>query len=375
MSKTIKIIIGIVIIVLLGGVCHLSTKGHQKEEVIKIGFIGPLSGNSAVYGELMQNVVEITIKEINSIGGVNGKKLKVVYEDGKCNEKDAITAVQKLLMDPDIKIVLPVCATEVLGIAPTTQKNKILTYVAWSYHPDITNAGSYIFRNTISDRTIGELLATDIYKKEAHVGLISEQTDYPIGIKNVFTKKFKELGGTVYKENFLPDAKDMRVQIIKILSKNINVVFLNPNTPIAGTILLKQLKELGYKGTIYFNAVGSSPQIREMIEAQNILFYSDPYFSDNQLKKHILDKYFEENKSEPAFEYPVLSMYDVLYTLSGAIKNVGEDPTKIKEYLLSHNFTGAVGDFHYDENGDLVGAKPSLYQIKNGKQVWLNGQM
>lgn len=368
-KKNLKISLIILVLVVLIINLLIFIPKQDNGNVIKIGFIGPLSGNSAVYGELVQNVVDITTKEINSAGGIDGKTIKVIYEDGGCNQKDAVTAIQKLLMDSDIKVVLPVCAAEVLGIAPITQKNEILTYVAWSYHPDITNAGSYIFRNTISDRIIGELLATDIYEKDRRVGIISEQTDYPIGIKNVFIRKFKELGGKVYEEDFLPDARDMRVQITKILSNDINVIFLNPNTPITGIILLRQLKEQGYEGTIYFNVVGSNSKIQEMIEAENVIFYSDPYFPDNQLKKHILDKYIEETKSNPSFEYPVLSMYDVLYTLKKAIENVGEDPTKIKEYLLSHNFTGAVGDFHYDKNGDLVGIKPSLYQIKNGKSI------
>jgi branched-chain amino acid transport system substrate-binding protein len=66
-------------------------------EPILIGVVGPLSGDAAVYGEPAKNITEMAIEEINAAGGINGRPLKGIYEDGKCNPKDGATAGQKLI--------------------------------------------------------------------------------------------------------------------------------------------------------------------------------------------------------------------------------------------------------------------------------------
>jgi len=364
-----KLLIVILIVIILIILIVVFSLQKPKEDVIKIGFILPLSGNAAIFGEVERTVTDIAVGEINSTGGINGKKIQVIYEDGGCNQKDAVSAVQKLLLDPDIKIIMPLCSAETLAVAPITQEKKILTFVAWANHPDISNTGSYIFRNAVSDELTGELLASTIREDYDKVGIIYEQTDYSVGLKNVFKQKFEELGGEVIEEGFLQDAKDMRTQITKLISENIDVIFVDPNTSIAGSIILKQLKEQGYNGEIYVNFIGSNPEIQKMPEVEGAIFYSDPYIPDNKIKKYVLEKYKEKTGKPPAFEYPALSRYDVLYVLKQAIENVGGDSTAIRDYLLSHSFTGALGEFYYDENGDVVGLKPSLYQIKNEKAI------
>jgi len=364
-----KLLIIILIIIILVVLVIVFSFQKKEEETIKIGFIAPFSGNSAVFGEVERTVIDIAVEEINNAGGVNGKKFKVIYEDGGCNQKDAINALYKLLLDPEIKIIMPLCSAETLAVAPITQERKILTFAAWVFHPDVSDAGSYIFRNSINDKVSAELLATAIRENYNRVGVIYEQTDYPVGLKNAFKQRFEDLGGEVVEESYLQDAKDMRTQITKLLAKNVEIVFINPNTPATGTIILKQLKEQGYQGEIYGNYIGSNPEIQKLTEAENMIFYSDPYIPDNEIKAHILEKYKEKTGGPPAFEYPALSRYDVVYVLKEAIENVGEDPTAIRDYLLSHSFTGALGDFHYDNNGDVIGINPSLYQIKNGEAI------
>ena len=88
------------------------------EEYITVGFIGPLTGDVAIFGEVEKNAAEIAIEEINSAGGVNGKKLKIIYEDGKCSGKEAASAAQKLINIDKVKILFITCVAENLAVAP-----------------------------------------------------------------------------------------------------------------------------------------------------------------------------------------------------------------------------------------------------------------
>jgi ABC-type branched-subunit amino acid transport system substrate-binding protein len=47
--------------------------------------------------------VEIAVSEINAKGGVKGRLLEIIYEDGKCSNKEASTANQKLISIDKVK--------------------------------------------------------------------------------------------------------------------------------------------------------------------------------------------------------------------------------------------------------------------------------
>ena len=46
-----------------------------------IGGSGPLTGGAAIYGMAVKNGGQIAVDEINAAGGINGHKVKWVFED------------------------------------------------------------------------------------------------------------------------------------------------------------------------------------------------------------------------------------------------------------------------------------------------------
>ena len=72
----------------------------------KIGVMLALTGDAAAYGLPEQQAIKIAIDEINSKGGINGKKLVPIYEDGKCNPKDGNSAAQKLINVDKVKVII-----------------------------------------------------------------------------------------------------------------------------------------------------------------------------------------------------------------------------------------------------------------------------
>src|SRR3989344_8219254 len=143
-----QIWIGILVVVLVGTAIGLlfaqgSLTGlsvQEKNEVL-IGFIGPLSGDASIIGEVEKNAAEIAVEEINQNNGIDGKKIRMIYEDGKCNGKDASIAANKLITIDKLKILFVICSAENLAVAPLAEKNKVIQFAAWASHPDITNAG------------------------------------------------------------------------------------------------------------------------------------------------------------------------------------------------------------------------------------------
>ena len=69
----------------------------QGNQTVRIGYVGPLTGDAASFGVDTLNGAKIAVDEINAAGGINGKKVELIAEDGKCNGADATAAAQKLV--------------------------------------------------------------------------------------------------------------------------------------------------------------------------------------------------------------------------------------------------------------------------------------
>ena len=50
-------------------------------ETIKVGVMGPLSGNVSVYGQAVVNGATLYLKQVNADGGINGKQIEILTED------------------------------------------------------------------------------------------------------------------------------------------------------------------------------------------------------------------------------------------------------------------------------------------------------
>jgi branched-chain amino acid transport system substrate-binding protein len=50
-------------------------------DAVKIGYIGPLSGSLSLLGQGVRDGVDVYLKYINDLGGVNGRKIELIAED------------------------------------------------------------------------------------------------------------------------------------------------------------------------------------------------------------------------------------------------------------------------------------------------------
>jgi branched-chain amino acid transport system substrate-binding protein len=363
----ISIIVLIVIIIIAVGIKSKDTSA------IKIGFVAPLSGDVAIYGETEVNATKIAIDEINNAGGIGGRKLEIIYEDGKCTGKDAVTAIQKLISVDKVGIILGgLCSSETLAMAPIAETSKILLLSAFSSSPDITNAGDYIFRNSPSDSDVAKLDAETITKKYKTVALISENIDYSQGARTIMKEAFSKYGVTlVSDEVYNTETKDFRSILTKVKSTNPEVIFMNPGGDVkGGGILVKQARQLGITVPIHGNF---NLATKEAIEIAGNYMNGVVSTDGTGLDKKglaLLEKYKNIYSKDPAVDYDMGSSYDRVYIIMQAIEAVGTNPTKIKDYLYKMpSFTGAIGTYRFDKNGDEVGVGSINVIIQNGEKI------
>lgn len=374
MNQSIKWVVGIIVVVAVVVVGYFLSKGPTKPlstEPIKIGFIGPLTGDVATIGENMKVAVEIARDEINQEGGINGRRIEIIFEDGRCDAKTAANAGNKLInIDKVSMIIGGACSSETLAVAPMTEKAKVILFSAASTNPKIAEAGDYIFRNVPSDAFQGVFAAEYIKNtlKLNKAALLKCLSDWCIGINDAFKVKFQELGGTIVaEESFQQEARDLRSQLIKIKAAAPEIIYFISYTE-ATIPGIKQVKELGINAVLFGADAWSDPKIwQEVGKVGDGAMYVEP------ANKSLPETFIAEmNRRTGGKEINVYAprAYDALKILASLMKQKGVDATMIKNALYGvKNYQGIADNYTFDRRGEITEAKYVIKRVQDGKVI------
>ncbi|MEG0751541.1 MAG: ABC transporter substrate-binding protein [Oscillospiraceae bacterium] len=201
-----------------------------KEDTIKIGFIGPLSGGTAQYGEAVRNGAESYFNEVNAAGGIDGKQIEFIPYDSKGDNADATAAYSKLVdIDGVCAIIGPVLTGETLAVAELAADDGVPLITASATGDTITDIGDSLFRTCFKDSFQGTKMADYIsqklgYKKVAV--LFNNADDYSVGLASAFREQAKKNGlEIVTEESYSTDDTDFKAQLTNIKAKAPDAVF------------------------------------------------------------------------------------------------------------------------------------------------------
>ena len=81
-----------------------TVESSSVEGAFNLGLICPLSGSSAVSGQIMQNATKMAVDEINAAGGINGTIPINLDDEGV--PATSVTAMQKLVEQDKVNAVI-----------------------------------------------------------------------------------------------------------------------------------------------------------------------------------------------------------------------------------------------------------------------------
>ena len=346
----------------------------SNKDVIKIGTIGPLTGDGQSYGQDNLNAIRLRIDEINDAGGVNGKKIELVSEDAKCNGSDATSAAQKLVnIDKVAAILGGVCSSETLAAASVTEPAKMILLSAISTAPAVTDAGDYVFRASPSDankgRELSKYFEREGYKK---IGIITENTDFCQGLRTTVKNTMGSGASLAFDELVDQGTKDYRSLLTRLKDTDFDVIFINGQTDATNVEMVKQARELGIKqpfaGSDTSDSATMGQLAPEAVEGMRVINTS------NKLGEGGADSFaakFRAKYGEPKanLSYATLG-YDSAGVLAEALKQVPTlDGAALRDALYNMNYAGAAGTISFDKNGDVVGIGYALKEFRDGKIV------
>ena len=351
------------------GACD-SDSDSESSEPLRIGVMESLTGPGETYGTVGQQAKQMAVDEINEAGGIDGRMIELVVEDSKCAAQDAITAYKKLTDVDDVKIILGTsCSGAMLGVAPLAEADGTVLFSASATNPDIANAGDYIFRTALNDELVGtdtgNLLWVEGIRKLA---TITELTDYAEGVRRTTTERFGQLGGSIVaEERYATDVTDFRTQITKLTSANPDAVHIAAQSEFAGGTIVKQLRELGYEGPIYTEAVPIGTTALEIAgdAATGMKSVTTDLDPANEKAQQVLDN-FREKYDYVTLPWYLGSAYDTVNIVAECLKTTKDDQDAdgMRDCLYDITWDGSIGtNYSFDADGEVEGLTNVVLEI------------
>ena len=338
-------------------------------DTIKVGVLGPLTGDVSVYGQAVVNGATLYLKQVNEKGGINGKQLEIITMDEQGDATQAVTCFTKMCDQGITALVGDVTTTPTLAVAAESADYTMpmvtasATAEAVTYDAETDTVNENVFRATFTDPFQGVHMADYAYEKlgytEAAV-IFEKGADYNEGLAENFINEFEAKGGTIVDdESYSKGDVDFKTQLTSIMGKNPQVIFC-PNYYEDVSKILKQARDIGM--TCPFLGGDGWDGLEGYATADQL---KDAYFCANYAKGSNAD--FENAyKEEYGVEYPngfAPLGYDaamtVVYGLQAAEDAglaAGDDDYKqaVIDAIAGGTINGITGTFTFDEHHDPV---------------------
>jgi branched-chain amino acid transport system substrate-binding protein len=294
------------------------------------------------------------------------ESVELIYEDSKCDGKEAASAINKLVsVDQVVAVIGELCSGATLAAAPVAEAGYVVMVSPASTAPTVSEAGEYIFRVIPSDALQGSFGAKLAYDKGYRkMGILYGNEDYGVGFNDVLKEEFPKLGGEVVSsEAFARGSTDLRTQITKLKAAEPDVVYIISNSPDSGVAALKQIKEQGLRAIIIGSEGLKGAEIVDGAkEAAEGLFIT----AVSGGSQEFMDEHQAEYGESPG---PFSAQgYDAMVVIGEALKTGANSGESIRAALMEREFVGVTGMIKFDANGD-VGGIYDVFKVENGEFV------
>lgn len=342
-----------------------------RRPVVNIGLVVPLTGGAAVWGLETLRASQVMEKLMPSMNLHNDYRF--LRENGQCGEGAAsLTAAEKLVNIDKAHFLVVACSGAVLQVAPFANRAKALVIGQACGHPEISNAGDFIFRTDADFGRAMQLLSQHL-KTQApkKIAFLVEQNSFTLSLRDELKKNLGE-AAIAATEEFPPKTTDFRTLLKKLQAKSPDALFIAPGAPETYEVMIRQIRELQVKQPILaYYLPGNASSRKNLGSLQEGVVFVDfhrPTVEESSPEytrfRTAYREMFPDGSQE---EWMTFTAYNALISYIQAIEAVGNDPEKVRNYLSDTPIHGAAGDFRFDKNGDLDINPYVLRRISGGE--------
>jgi branched-chain amino acid transport system substrate-binding protein len=364
---------------LLAGAATSRRAGAEPAEPITLGVSGPLTGPNAQYGTQWKQGFDLALEEVNSSGGINGRKLAYTFEDSQSDPRQAVAIAQKFVSDPKILMELGDFSSPAsMAASPIYQRAGLVQFGFTNSHPDFTKGGDFMWSTSVSQADEQPLLALYAVR---HLGLkklavLHQNTDWGRTSRDYFVKAAKDYGGdVVVTEGYIPDERDFRSTLVRVRDSNPDGLILISYYS-DGALIARQARQVGLNQTICAASSVYSPKFLELGgDAVEDVHIGTRYFPEDprpEVRKFVAGFKAKYNGSEPdAFN---AYSYDAMNVAAAVLRIGGTDRRSIREAFVKVKDVPSViyGTVSFDADTRRVkGAMNAELVVRKGQfAIW-----
>jgi branched-chain amino acid transport system substrate-binding protein len=321
-------------------------------EVIKLGFLGALTGSVANYGIPGKKGMEMAIEEINASGGILGHQVEGVYDDNKGETTD-ITAIAKkyITRDKVVAMVGDPCTglTQVAG--RIAQDNEVVILSAGATGTGVVEIGDYVYRNTLLDIYAAPAVVDWMVNQKGwkNIAMITSLNNgYSTALTPVFKAAIADKGGNIVLDESINDGEtDFTAQVTKLKNAGADVLVFTGYYTEAALIMnevQKQNLDIVLVGGDGLYGQDLATLGKSAVE-EKVIFYCG--FSSDQPGPEtaaFLESYRAKYNEEP--DMFSAQYYDAVYILKKAMEDANStDPKVFKTELAKlKDYPGVSGN-------------------------------
>lgn len=336
--------------------CTMTGQTISDRQELVVGYAGPLSGEAGVWGQSMKKGFDFGIAQIDD------PRIKIIYEDTKCDAKVGLGVFQKLIELDNAQIVTgTACSSVAHAAAPLVEENKVLYIASGATQPDVPALGEHIFRLWVSDDYEARAVAREAHAQGLDKVAVTFTNDNPAGVslKDAFVDESKSLGSSVVAiESYSSTEKDFRPVLTKVLAEKPDAIYIMAAGEQIASVI-NQARALGFEGTIFAYAPSLLAEgVSEKISDHSKIVYAAP----QDVKTTSFWSEYQEQTGEEADMLVALG-YDSAMMVKEAIDACGEDTDCMSEFFITRSdISTSRGVMSFDGNGDL---KSVPFEVSN----------
>lgn len=342
-----------------------------------LAVILPLSGDAAAYGQSLHDGVMLAIDEWNARGGIGGKAIHPIVDDGGCNANQAIDVANRIIREDDVKVIIgEACSSASIAISEIADDRGILMISPASTNHLVTlRAGGAtkptVFRACFVDAFQGKVaarFALDVLGARTAAVLLDAGNAYVRDLANEFIAQFEAAGGAVVAgETYVTGQRDFTPLLDRVKAGAPDVLFL-PDTYHVVNAIARQARDAGISATLLGGDGWDSPELDLAATAGG---YFVSHFSPDDIRpvvqdfvRRFADRYGRRPDALAALGYDSVDLY-----LRAVVAAGSDDPLAVARALESGRFELVTGTLAFD-----AGHSPSkdavMLRVEDGAVVY-----
>lgn len=340
-----------------------SSTGGAGEDAIKVGILHSLSGTMAISEKSVVDAEQLAIEEINSAGGVLGKQIKAIVEDG-ASDWPIFNEKAKKLIDQDKVVTVFGCWTSASRkqVLPTFESKDHLLWYPVQYEGQ--ECSKNIFYSGAAPNQQIEPSVDWLLKEYPGKPFFLVGSDYvfPRTANTIIKAQLEAKGGKFVGEDYLPLGNTEVTPIISKIKQALpegGIIYnsLNGDSNVA---FFKQLQGAGMGPDKYPSMSVSIAE--EEVQAIGVEFLKGHFAAWNYFQtvdtpesKKFVEAFKAKYGADRVVNDPMEAAYIMVYIWKQAVEKAGtaDDLNKVREAAYGQTFAAPEGKVTMNTNHHL----------------------